>query len=191
MLNNITLPNEKWKTLPNFDNYLISNLGRVWSIRNEIVMKPFIQNSGYYSLNLVDNDAKSVRFLLHRLVALVWVSNPNNKPLVNHIDGDKLNNKSSNLEWVTNSENINHVRQTGLNPYNEPTKGKKLQGAKKSISNYHGVSYDKTRQKWLGLLRLNGKNIKQKRFNTELEAARHYDSLVKELQLTDRPLNNV
>lgn len=191
MLNNITLPNEKWKTLPNFDNYLISNLSRVWSIRNEVVMKPFIQNSGYYSLNIVDNDAKSVRFLLHRLVALVWVSNPHNKPLVNHIDGDKLNNKSSNLEWVTNSENINHARQTGLNPYNGPTKGKKLQGAKKSISNYHGVSYDKTRQKWLGLLRLNGKNIKQKRFNTELEAARHYDSLVKELQLTDRPLNNV
>lgn len=191
MLNNITLPNEFWGTLQNFDNYLISNLGRIWSKNRNTVMKPFKQNAGYSCIDLVDNNGKSSRFLVHRLVAMIWISNPLNKPYVNHLNGNKADNIATNLEWVSNSENIRHARTTGLNPYNVPTKGRKLQGAKKSISKYHGVSFDKSRQKWIGVLVHNKKNYQQKRFATEIEAARHYDNLVKHLGLTDRPLNNV
>ena len=60
------------------------------------------------------------RFLLHRLVATAYIPNPDNKPQVNHIDGNKLNNKADNLEWVTAQENNLHARKLGLIKQNKP-----------------------------------------------------------------------
>lgn len=57
---------------------------------------------------------KGKGYLLHRIVALLFIPNPENKPDVNHKDGNKLNNKASNLEWVTKSENIQHALKLGL-----------------------------------------------------------------------------
>lgn len=192
MLKDISLPNENWKKLPNFDNYQISNLGRVWSERKQKIMSMFKQNSGYMQVNIVDNNGKSTRFLIHRLVALVWINNPDNKLYVNHIDGNKENNTVVNLEWVTNSENILHARRTGLNPYNKPTQNLKLGGQRKGTSKYFGVAWDKTRQKWRSAVVYKGKAYKQKRFDTETEAARHYDKTVIELRLQNiKTLNNI
>lgn len=193
MLNNIeSLPNEEWKELEHYPNYLISNLGRVWSKARQKTMKTFEQNSGYLMLSIVRDDGVSKRWLLHRLVAFAFIPSPENKLYINHKDGNKHNNSVNNLEWVTCSENILHARRTGLNPYNLPTLNRKLNGQKKAKSKFFGVSWDITRQKWISTVVYQGKRHYWKRFDSELDAARHYDAMVIKMGLEHiKTLNNV
>ena len=76
-------------------------------------LKPYLNGTGYarVSLNL---EGKSKDYFVHRLVAKYFVPNPDNLPVVNHKDGNKLNNHADNLEWVTSSENNRHAFATGL-----------------------------------------------------------------------------
>ena len=181
MLNNNVLP----LPLENFEGlYYVTDDGNI--LNNKKELKGYINNSGYRCVDLYDVNRKRRKFLIHRLVALTFIKNPDNKPYVNHIDGNKQNNAVSNLEWVTNSENILHARSTGLNPYNFPTLGvKKGKGSK-----YRNVSYDKSRNKWTAAIRHNNKTLGQKRFNTEEEAALHVNYIIDKYGL-DRPKNIV
>jgi hypothetical protein len=97
----------KMKSIPDFPNYKISSDGRVYSINYKKVLKSHINSDGYETIQLQNKGAKK-DFLMHRLVANAFIENKNNKLYVNHKDGDKLNNDISNLEWVTNSENMLH-----------------------------------------------------------------------------------
>lgn len=78
-------------------------------------LKPEKTNCGYLRVLLINKDNKRCHVSIHRAVAEAFISNPNNLPQVNHIDGNKLNNNVNNLEWVTSSQNINHAFKNGLN----------------------------------------------------------------------------
>lgn len=118
---------EVWKTIKGYEGlYEVSNLGRVkslvgWNgheyVKRVRMLKPSKQNAkdDYFRLivNLTKNHKKK-SYKVHRLVAEAFIPNPDNKPQVNHIDGDTFNNKADNLEWCTDRENKIHAIETGL-----------------------------------------------------------------------------
>jgi len=109
---------EIFKPIKDFPNYEISNLGNVKSLgnskwRKEKIMKSSVWNKGYKMLILCKN-GKEKAMQVHRLIATAFIPNPLNKPQVNHIDGNKINNSVSNLEWVTARENTQHAFRLGL-----------------------------------------------------------------------------
>jgi hypothetical protein len=88
------------------DLYTIYSSGKIFSHRKSRFLRPSLRGL-YYSVTLSRNKYKE-RHNLHRLIALAFIPNPINKPCVNHKDGNKLNNRVDNLEWVTYSENERH-----------------------------------------------------------------------------------
>lgn len=108
---------EEWRPVPaeHYEHYHVSSLGRVKNTRRGNFMKPDkTNNTGYYRIRLKSNPHEWATFI-HKLVALAFVPNPENKPCVNHKNGDKYDNSATNLEWVTEKENARHARETGLN----------------------------------------------------------------------------
>ena len=93
--------------------YLISEDGKVYNLKTKRYLKGHLENTGYISVNLNINNKKK-NYALHRLVAQTFLENPDNLPIVNHKDGNKLNNDISNLEWCTYSENTKHAYENGL-----------------------------------------------------------------------------
>lgn len=104
---------EIWKDISGYNGvYQISNLGRVRSCEGKSgdysIRAPRFCGKGYRSITLHDS-GKRRYFLIHRLVAEAFLENPHGFPQVNHKDGNKQNNCVNNLEWCTNSENMNHA----------------------------------------------------------------------------------
>jgi len=104
---------EEWRDIPEYKGlYQVSNMGQVKSLRNnELILKPITVRKGYLSVNLY-KAGKQKLSRLHRLVAVAFIPNPENKLEVNHKDGNKKNNCFTNLEWVTPSENQKHSFNT-------------------------------------------------------------------------------
>lgn len=110
---------EEWRIINEYNNYEVSSFGRVRNIKRNFILKPSLQvmPDGYKRLrvNLYFKGGHK-QFKVHRLVAKVFIPNPNNKPIINHIDNNSLNNNIENLEWCTNEENLKHsARQGRLN----------------------------------------------------------------------------
>lgn len=104
---------EIWKNIIGYDQYQVSNYGSVKTTANEAARKERILKllkhpRGYFRVALW-KDNKSKFYFIHRLVAEYFISNPENKPTINHIDGNKANNHIDNLEWATYRENMNHA----------------------------------------------------------------------------------
>ena len=96
---------EAFKPIQGYENYTISTWGRVYNIKKGQFLIPEIHDKGYLRVDLYDNSGQRKHAKIHRLVAKAFVSNPMNKPHVNHIDGNNQNNSFTNLEWVTDAEN--------------------------------------------------------------------------------------
>lgn len=112
--------NEVWKPVSVNNAYEISNKGRVRSLpgrfkksKQPVEIKGWISFHGYRKIELCNSGKRTV-VSLHQLIARAFIPNPDNKPEVNHIDGNKLNNDILNLEWVTRAENAKHAGKTGL-----------------------------------------------------------------------------
>lgn len=111
---------EEWKDIQGYEGlYQVSNLGRVRSyFRNGTkggIVQQFIINC-YPKVHLY-KDGESKFFYTHRLVAMAFIPNQENKPQINHINGNKHDNRVVNLEWVTSQENIQHTVNTGLRKF--------------------------------------------------------------------------
>ena len=105
---------EFWKAVKGYDGkYLVSTEGRIYSTKRKRHLNPYISNRGYLHVDLCINGKKESK-KLHRLVADAFVPNPEDKPDVNHLDGNKTNCQVHNLEWCTKSENLRHAYQIGL-----------------------------------------------------------------------------
>lgn len=119
---------EIWEDVKRFeDRYKISNLGNIKSLPNKWyfsnggyreskgkILKKRIGNTGYYYVCIRDKNKCIKKVNIHRIVAEAFIKNSNNKPFVNHIDGNKLNNNVNNLEWVTMQENFDHAVKNNL-----------------------------------------------------------------------------
>jgi hypothetical protein len=115
---------EIWKEIPNFSKYMVSNFGRV-KHKTKGIKEQHNRNYGYYQVQIYDDNMKKHNSRVHRLVAMAFIPNLDNKPQVNHIDENKANNHVDNLEWITNIENCRHgsVIQRRASSKNKPIIG--------------------------------------------------------------------
>ena len=110
------LPCEIWRDVSNYEGlYQVSNFGRVKSfqLKKPRIIKLSLDSGGYIKV-ILSKDGATKNHNVHILVAKAFVANPNNKPQINHLNGNKWDNRSDNLEWVTDSENKYHSYRTGL-----------------------------------------------------------------------------
>lgn len=118
---------EIWKDIKDYSNYQVSNYGNIKSKKRlvntvynskrgikERILKPNINTNGYYVVTLYNKDGKSNPKLIHRLVAETFIDNYYNYPVINHKDGNKLNNCVDNLEFCTQSHNVKESYRLGL-----------------------------------------------------------------------------
>lgn len=138
-----------------FPNYGINENGFIKNFKTDKILKPMNHSAGYLAICLYENK-KPKRFLIHRLVANAFLPNPENKKEVNHINGNKKDNRLENLEWCTSSENRLHSYKHGLQPINKGMLGRKLseetilkmKSVKRVVKDYaREAAYNVTRKK--------------------------------------------
>lgn len=155
---------EEWRKIKGFENYEISNFGRVKSLsklsRNRYnsfltTEKILTANIGYsgYRFQKLNNKM----FAIHRLVAIAFLGDIDHNKIVNHKDLNRLNNRVDNLEIITHRENAHHYLLS-----------------QNKTSKYIGVSFDSNRCKWVARIKVNGKTVNLGRFNEEIDAKNKY-----------------
>jgi ribosomal protein L22 len=158
---------EIWKDIPGYENYQVSNLGRVKSLfyNKERILKPSINNNGYPNIVIRKNN-KSKNFKVHQLVAIAFLNHiPNGLfEVIDHINGNKLDNTLENLRIVTSRENsvfaISKIKTSSI---------------------YTGVSWSKARNQWKTTIRINNKKINLGWFKCEIKASQAYEKALEEI----------
>ena len=137
----------EWRTITEASNYEVSTNGQVRNRTTKKILKGRLSKNGYLQVSIkIDATQKFCNRYIHRLVALHFIQNPNNKREVNHIDGNKENKTLSNLEWVTSSENQKHR---------------------------HLIGNKKTSNRHIGMFNKKGEMVKD--FNSILEAVAYFN----------------
>lgn len=143
---------EIWKPIENYENYSVSTFGQVRNDKTGKILKEYKDTKGRLQINCWKNGICK-HFQIHRLVALAFIENPSNKSDIDHINNDPLNNHIENLRWATREENS---RNTQIRSNN--------------TSGVKGVSWDKSRRKWLAQIRVDGIKVNLGCYNTIEEA---------------------
>lgn len=157
---------EVWKTIDGYEDYQISNLGRVKSLlfNRERILKAGFNTKGYLSVILYKNKKpKTIR--VHVLVAMMFHGHKpdgTHKVVVDHIDNNKLNNRVDNLQLITNRENVS-------------------KGIKCGTSKYVGVYFDKKSNKWVSKITFLYRCVHLGYFDSEIEASSAYDKALDEI----------
>lgn len=145
---------EIWRDVKGFkDYYMVSNYGRVRSLRNDKILKPIVNYKGYLLVQLSLNGYKKNK-RIHRLVAEAFIPNPDSLQEVDHIDNNRQNNFADNLRWATGSEN---------------TRNRDV--CRQSTSKYNGVSQDKRTGRFIAHVRFNKKTTYLGSFSEDTKAA--------------------
>lgn len=157
---------EEFKVIEGFEDYEVSNLGNVKSLKfgREKILKPTLDNNGYYLVGLSKN-GKARNKQVHKLVAMIFLNHKSDitgKIVIDHINNDPLDNRLENLQIITNRENASKDKQN-------------------KTSKYTGVSWCKHYNKWRSQICINGKNISLGKFDNEEDANKMYKNKLKSI----------
>ena len=108
------MQNEIWKQIAGYKNYSVSSCGKVRNDTARNAVTPFDNGAGYQRVTFVKDKKRKILYV-HRLVAIQFLDNPDEKPCVDHIDQNTKNNKVSNLRWATKSENARNSKICSTN----------------------------------------------------------------------------
>jgi hypothetical protein len=113
-INPLIEESKDWVILDDYPKYKISADGRIYSMSYQTIMKGGTSEEGRRSVTISKKEGGLKTIYVHRLVALAYLDNPNNYPIINHISGDPTDNRVENLEWCTHSQNTQHAHDIGL-----------------------------------------------------------------------------
>ena len=158
---------EEWRVIEVYENYSVSNKGNVRNDKTEKILSTQLHKDGYLRVGLI-RDRKRKHYLIHRLVAIAFLENPDNLEQIDHINRIPDDNRVKNLRWCSNSNNQrNKKRKEG------------------TTSKYQGVYFCKQNNKWRAQININKKNIYLGIFDTEEDAYEAWRTCVFENNLQD------
>lgn len=165
--------NEEWRSISGYENYQVSNIGRVRNVSTGRILKECPDNRGYLRVGLC-KDKRGIMFKIHRLVANEFIPNPENKPFVDHINNDVTENTIRNLRWATYHENQGNSKKRN-----------------NTSSIYKGVHWNKNVNKWRASIYINGRTKSLGCYGNEKEAARKYNEVALEYFQDFAKLNEI
>jgi hypothetical protein len=158
---------EEWRVIEGYDNYSVSNLGKVRNDKTGRILKFSSDKDGYSSVTLCKENKKT-RYIIHRLVGFAFLENPNNFKQIDHINRIPNDNRVENLRWCSHGNNMRNK--------------KKREG---TTSKYLGIYLDKSNNKWRPLIRINGKKKHLGYFEKEEDAYEAWRACVFENNLQE------